>query len=131
MIDGIFTPLEAVLIKAIPLSWCEAEDSLFWHFINNGIYTSKSEYRFLKVEDQPEFKEEQRAQERHLWKTIWYVQVPNKIKNMMWRACRNSLPTKENLVRQTIIDNSTCDRCKQASELALHAMWSCQELEVV
>ena len=42
MIDGIFTPLEAELIKAIPLSRCEAEDSLFWPFTNNGIYTSKS-----------------------------------------------------------------------------------------
>ena len=99
MIDGIFTLLEAELIKAIPLSQCEAEDSLFWHFTNNGIYTSKSGYRFLKAEDRSEFEEEQRAQERHLWKTIWSVQDPNKIKKLMWRACRNSLPTKENLVR--------------------------------
>ena len=37
MIDGIFNPLEAELIKAIPLSRCEAEDSLFWPFTNNGI----------------------------------------------------------------------------------------------
>ena len=131
MINGIFTPLEAELIKAIPLSRCEAEDSLFWHFTNNGFYTSKSRYRFLKAEDQSKFEEEQWVQERNLWKTIWSVQVPNKIKNLMWRACCNSLPTKENLVHQTIIDNLTCDRCKQASELALHAMWSCQELDVV
>ena len=66
MIDGIFTPLEAELIKAIPLSRCEVEDSLFWPFTNNGIYTSKFGYRFLKVEDQSEVDEEQRAQERHL-----------------------------------------------------------------
>ena len=29
MIDGIYTPVEADMIKAIPLSRCEAEDSLF------------------------------------------------------------------------------------------------------
>ena len=57
MIDGIFTPMEADLIKAIPLSLCEAEDTLFWPFTNNGIYNSKSEYRFLKVEEQTELDE--------------------------------------------------------------------------
>ena len=119
------------MIKAIPLSQCEAEDCLFWPFTNNGIYSSKSRYRFLKPEDQFEVEEEQREQERQLWRTIWSVQVPNKIKNLMWRARRNSLPTKENLVRRTIIDNPTYDRCKQASESAPHAMWSCRELDVV
>ena len=49
----------------------------------------------------------------------------------MWKACRNSLPTKENLVCRTIIDSPTCDCCKQASESTLHAMWSCRELDVV
>ena len=75
--------------------------------------------------------EEQRAQDSILWRTIWSIPVPNKIKNLMWRACRNSLPTKENLMRQTVIDCPTCDRCKQVLESTLHAMWSCHELEVV
>ena len=51
MIDDIFTPVEVDLIKAIPLSWCEAEDSLFWPFTNNDIYISKFEYRFLKAKE--------------------------------------------------------------------------------
>ncbi|XP_065627884.1 uncharacterized protein LOC136066852 [Quercus suber] len=66
-----------------------------------------------------------------LWRTLWSLQVPNKIKNLVWRACRNSLPTKENLVRRTIIECPTCDRCKQAPESALHALWTCNELDVV
>ena len=49
----------------------------------------------------------------------------------MWRACRNSLPTKENLVRRTVIECPTCDRCKHVPESALHALWSCRELDVV
>ena len=58
VIDGIFTLLEAEMIKAMSLSRCEAEDSLFWPFTNNGIYTSKSGYRFLKAEDQSKVEEE-------------------------------------------------------------------------
>ena len=53
LIDGIFTPLEAELIKSLPLSLCEAEDNLFWPFTSNGTYSSKSGYRFLKDEGQP------------------------------------------------------------------------------
>ena len=87
LIDGIFTPLEAELIKALPLSQCEAEDNLFWPFTSNGIYSSKSGYRFLKAEGHPMDDEQQRARDSSLWRTIWSVPVPNKIKNLMWRAC--------------------------------------------
>ena len=49
----------------------------------------------------------------------------------MWRACRNSLLTKENLVHRMVIECRTCDRCKHVPESALHAMWSYHELDVV
>ena len=69
--------------------------------------------------------------DKELWRKIWSLQVLNKIKILVWRACQNSLPTKENLVRQTIIESSTCDCWKQVPELALHALWSCSELDVI
>ena len=69
--------------------------------------------------------------DRTLWRGIWSLQVPNKIKNLIWRACRNSLLTKVNLQCQTIIDNVVCDRCKLVPKSAIHALWSCTELDVV
>ncbi|KAK9997364.1 hypothetical protein SO802_022050 [Lithocarpus litseifolius] len=47
---------------------------------------------------------------------------------MIWRACRNTLPTKLNLTRKTIIDNPTCDRCSSNVEDSLHALWGCSGL---
>ena len=41
------------------------------------------------------------------------LEVPNKVKNLVWRACKNSLPTKANLVHRKIITDSLCDICKQ------------------
>ena len=95
------------------------------------MYTSKSDYRFLKAETQVEWDEDQMAHDKVLWRTIWSLQVPNKIKNLVWRACRNLLPTKENLVRRTIIENPTYDRCKHEPKSALHALWNCSKLVVV
>lgn len=99
LIDDIFILEESDLVKTIPLSQQEAKDSLFWPFTHNGSYTSKSEYRFLKAEDEAEINEKQLEWDRSLGRGIWSLQVPNKIKNLIRRACRNSLPTKENLMR--------------------------------
>ena len=41
------------------------------------------------------------------------------------------MPTKVNLVRQTIIDSPLRDRCKHEPESSLHALWLCPELDVV
>ncbi|KAL0014696.1 hypothetical protein SO802_001765 [Lithocarpus litseifolius] len=131
LIDGIFIPEEANLIKTIPLSRQEAEDRLFWPFTHNGPYTSKSGYCFLKSEEEAEINDEQMEQDRTLWRGIWSLQVPNKIKNMIWRACRNSLPTKDNLQRRTRIYNAVCDQCKLVPESAIHVLWSYTEMDVV
>ncbi|KAL0007007.1 hypothetical protein SO802_008509 [Lithocarpus litseifolius] len=88
-------------------------------------------YRFLKSEMEPDGIDENVEQDKALWRTVWSLQIPNKMKILMRRACRNSLPTKEILVRRTIIDNPICDRCKVEPETALHALWSCSELDVV
>lgn len=69
--------------------------------------------------------------DRALWSGIWSLQIPNKMKNLMWRACRNSLSTKQNLVRRTIIESPLCNRCKLEPDTTLHALWSCNELDFV
>ena len=50
MVDGLFVEDDAKLIKKIPLSKKVTEDVLYWPFLRNGVYNSKSGYRFLKEE---------------------------------------------------------------------------------
>ena len=66
-----------------------------------------------------------------LWKGIWAFKVLNKVKNHLWKAWRNSLPTKTNLVHRTIIANDICDRCHGATKTVVHALWECLEIDVV
>ena len=54
IIDGIFAPEEDELIYRIPLSATASEDSIFWPLTQDGTYTSKTGYRFLKEESEHE-----------------------------------------------------------------------------
>lgn len=47
----------------------------------------------------------------------------------MWRATKNSLPTKKNLVRLEIIANDHCELCQIQHEDVLHALCLCPKLE--
>ncbi|XP_023921139.2 uncharacterized protein LOC112032606 [Quercus suber] len=61
-----------------------------------------------------------------LWPRLWKLRLPNKIKLFGWRACHNILPTKDNLVRRRIIEDSVCELCNQGSESGLHVLWECE-----
>lgn len=98
--------------KKLPLPDFECEDSLFWPFTYNGIYNSKTGYRFLKAEGAPDGNEDHVELDKALWRGIWSLQILNKMKNLTWRACQYLLRTKQNLVCRTIIDSPLCDRCK-------------------
>ncbi|XP_050247979.1 uncharacterized protein LOC126695321 [Quercus robur] len=60
------------------------------------------------------------------WRSIWSCNSPHKIRHFAWRACRDVLPTKENLVKRKVLSDSCCDECKLAEETSGHLFWSCQ-----
>ena len=66
-----------------------------------------------------------------LWKKIWGLQVPNKVKHLAWKACRDLLPTKTNLIHRKVITESCCDVCKQHQEDVVHALFHCLALQSV
>ena len=69
--------------------------------------------------------------DKQVWKGIWQLQVPPKIKNFLWRACRNALPTKQALMKRKITADLIYKRCLSVVEETEHAFWLCPELEVV
>ncbi|XP_075645493.1 uncharacterized protein LOC142616549 [Castanea sativa] len=131
MLIGVLIPAEAELARGKPLPRCQIEDVLYWPFTANGQYNCKSGCKFLKdLEEKSEDGTHSKV-DKKFWKSIWSLEVPKKYKNLLWHACRNSLPTKQNLVRRTIIQNPSCDRCSLQAEDTLHALWSCTSLNEV
>ena len=56
------------------------------------------------------------------------IHIPNKIKTFAWKACRNILPTKENLCLQHVIDEATCEACVLVGETMGHLFWDCNKV---
>ncbi|KAL4620439.1 hypothetical protein ACB092_06G154000 [Castanea dentata] len=67
----------------------------------------------------------------HSANVICNLNVPSKVKNLIWRASKNSLPTKQNLVRRKILSKDYCDHCKMQHKDTFHALYLCPKLEEV
>ena len=128
IIDHVFNEQEAEAIKNIPLSSTNQMDVLVWPFTPSGNYSVKSGYRFLfENSTQPQRTE----QDSGLWKKIWSLEVPSKIKNFVWRACREVLPVKANLCRRRIIPEGRCEICRTGEEICSHAIFFCVDVQVM
>ena len=57
------------------------------------------------------------------------LKSPWKSKNLIWRACKNSLPTKTNLVKCQVVISDLCEMCKLYLEDTAHAFYCCPKLE--
>lgn len=47
-----------------------------------------------------------------LWKFVWKLNYPNKIKHFMWRACKNILPTNHLLTTRKVTSEDGCMLCE-------------------
>ena len=65
------------------------------------------------------------------WSNIWTLNVPNKVKHFIWRACHESLRTKKNLLIRKVTRNSICERCQSETGDTVHALWGCQPLKEI
>lgn len=94
MINYYFDPETVQKILKTPLFYQVEEDQLIWRAEKNGHYSVRSAYRICM---------EEIAGNSHLhragnWDNIWRIKVPPKVKNLIWRVCRNCLPTRARLL---------------------------------
>ena len=132
LIDWCFHPPDARLIKSLPLSFTPQPDTLVWKSEKSRSYSVKSEYKSLcelhnRDTNRPLVSDSQKG----FWKCLWKLKVPGKIKHFLWRACTNSLPTKVNLRKRKILEETECPRCAGVPETVQHALWSCNCIKVV
>ena len=95
LLERMFVPWEAELIKLIPVSEGCVEYLLIWPLTLDGNYSVQSAYRMLAEEassQDPGSSSMEGSQK--VWTGIWKIRTPNKIRHFIWHAARDSLPTK-------------------------------------
>ena len=92
-----------------------------------GVYSIKSRcYIARKVMRKEDWAESSRALGGlKIWKKLWKLRVPNKIKVFGWRAYHEILPTRVNLARRRIISDLVSHCCKSLLKSTVHAIWEC------
>lgn len=127
VIRTIFLPFEANTILNIPLSYNLPEDKLIWMGNKKGEFTVKSAYYVaLSLVETKECGECSNGDQRNpLWRKIWHLKIPTKIRTFAWRAYMNGLPTKLNLCRKGVNISPMCPMCKQEPESISHTLLHC------
>ena len=66
-----------------------------------------------------------------LWKRIWSMNVPSKVKCFAWRICKRILLTKATLCHRHLISDLICEACGLAAETTGHLLWDCNKAKEI
>ena len=83
VIDALFLPHKANIIKSIPLSTLLPPDKTIWAATTNGSFSVRSSYRLAMKNtrsDNAGSSSDGRGL-RHFWRRIWRLSVPHKIRH--------------------------------------------------
>lgn len=130
--EGLLTNLvsrpEVRNICAIPISIDNTDDTLIWHHDCKGLYKVKSGYQEEIMFQQAQLLDRPSTSfhvPESVWKMIWGLPVPPKLKHFWWRCCHNSLATKQNIYRRRCTRDGVCPVCLGAPESIEHLLYGC------
>jgi hypothetical protein len=128
LLRNIFNAVDAKRILQIPLNTHGFEDFIAWGFSQNGIYTVRSAYH-LQWKHQfgpPAGQVVQGSSSANpIWRSIWKLKIPSKIKIFIWRALHGILPLKSILVNRHIGTSGECPICQLGPEDIQHLLFLC------
>ena len=135
LVKDLFWEEDAINILAIPVRQ-NSDDIIAWHYDPKGIFSVKSAYHVLEgVEEQK--RQVQKGEtsrqgactsEDRLWKDIWHLQCPPKIKQFIWRVAHNSLAMKMNIKRRHVDLDTRCPVCLRLDEDGGHCFLKCKQM---
>ena len=111
-------------ICKIPLSQRRVTKVVVWLHNKEGVNIVRSGYRVARKVLR-EWTESSTGFGQQIWKKLWKVRVPNKMKVFAWKACHEILPTRVNLAKRNIIRENLCLCCQRVPETVIHAIWEC------
>lgn len=117
VIQDIINVRDRELIMQIPIPRSSTEYSWLWLFDGKGEFTVKSCYRHLRGELE--------CPDKLFWKKLWSLNLPGKVINLVWRACRQVLPTAQALRKKAVNVSPMCTWCHLQEEDNMHVLFKC------
>lgn len=115
LIISLFWPIDVNIILEIPLS-PGREDFVAWRHTKNGYFSVRSAYhaqwdhQFRRMERNSEIAEG--ANDNQVWKELWSLDIPAKIKIFGWRALHGIIPEKGILADRHVGNNGSFPICQ-------------------
>lgn len=122
-----FQPAQAIQILQTPIAWNCGQDSIWWPKSKSRDFTVKSGYYQMKKAGQSYNTTPSSSSiiAESIWKEIWGLPIPQKIKFFLWKCCHNVLPVKENLRKKRLTASAVCPLCEMEDESVEHALLFC------
>lgn len=105
-----------------------APDKLIWLYTKHGNYEVRSGYQAEKERRKNHDNSTgstSNSVDINIWKQIWNAKTTPKIKNFIWKLCKNVVPTRCNLFKRKMADSNTCPVCQEATEDVEHLLLLC------
>ncbi|KAL4355327.1 hypothetical protein GQ457_06G016200 [Hibiscus cannabinus] len=110
-LEDLFTTEEIDVILAIPIGGDAVRDELIWTGHSGDILKNQS-----------------------LWKSLWHLKVPHKIRSFLWKLYHNILPTKgifSNRFHGAFSSSPACPRCGEMTECIELCLFFCPFAQAV
>jgi len=133
LVQSIFESVDANRILQIPIT-NGREDCVAWHFNRSGLFSVKLAYHCQwkkKFGARIAGPQGSGTSNRQVWKNLWKLQVPGKIKNFGWRALRGLMPCKAILANRHVIPEGGCPVCHNGAEDIKHLIFRCDRARAV
>ncbi|CAN1779377.1 hypothetical protein LINPERHAP1_LOCUS14728 [Linum perenne] len=97
------------------------DDARIWNHSKDGCYSVSSAYHLAT----DSIRSNHHVRIAGDWHKIWNLEVPPKVKNLIWRTASHVLPTKEALTTKGVGVPSTYGLCAAFDETAWHLFVEC------
>jgi ribonuclease HI len=129
LLKDLFSTVDVGRILQIPLNNRGFDDFVAWGFSKHGRYTVRSGY-YLQWKFQFGATTNQLALPgssalNPVWKILWRLRIPSKIKIFAWRALHGILPLKCILANRHIGTSAACPICSAGPEDIMHLLFTC------
>lgn len=126
-INRVFSRYNAAKIFQIPLTSFQVCDTLMWKDNRNGQYSVKSGYEQLRcLQNTQQMIGPSNSNGSKLWQKIWAIGASPRCNELVWRACKEVLPVRTNLIRRSLNIDPICPCCGEEEETTIHALLKCE-----